>query len=45
MSILELLVVLAAAWSAVGFVVAVLLGCIVRDVNTSPDELANRLIG
>lgn len=45
MSLVELLVIFAVAWSLVGFVVAVLLGRILRDVNMSPDEFTNRLIG
>lgn len=40
----ELLIILAVAWPTVGFIVAVLIGCIFRDANVASDELADRLL-
>lgn len=44
MSTTELLIVVAIGWPAVGLIVSVLLGSILRKANVGPDEFENRLI-
>lgn len=44
MSTAALLIVVAVAWTAVGFGVAILLGGVFRYANIGPEEFANRSI-